>query len=160
AVHARIAALTPEERTTLEHAASMGSVFWLGGLLAIGRLDIATPQVWASGETRDLAQLRAVLKELTERDYVLRLPDSTFAGDEEYVFKHNLEREQLLKLVPGAQQRRNHQALAEWLAFRDVRTHEEYLGMLARHHELANLRSKAASSYLEAADVAHSHYAN
>ncbi len=161
AVHARIAALTPEERTTLEHASSMGSVFWLGGLLAIGRLEISTPRIWASGETRDLAQLRAVLKELTDRDYVLRLPDSTFAGDEEYVFKHNLEREQLLKLVPGAQQRRNHEAIAEWLAFREnVRTHEEYLGMLARHQEQANLRSKSAASYLESADVARSHYAN
>ncbi len=161
AVHARIAALTLEERTMLENAASMGSVFWLGGLLAIGRLELATPDIWASGETRDLAQLRALLKELTDRDYVLRLPDSTFSGDEEYVFKHNLEREQLLRLVPGAQQRRNHEAISEWLAFREnVRTHEEYLGMLARHQEQANLRSKAAGSYLEAADVARSHYAN
>jgi predicted ATPase len=161
AVHARIAALTGEERTLLEHAASMGSVFWLGGLLAIGRLDVTTPQIWASGETRDLAHLRATLKELTDRDYVLRLPDSTFSGDEEYVFKHNLEREQLLRLVPGAQQRRNHEAVSGWLAFREnVRTHEEYLGMLARHQEQANLRSKAAGSYLEAADVARSHYAN
>ena len=160
AVHARIAALTPEERVALECAASMGSVFWLGGLLAIRRLDLPTPTIWPSGETEDLALLRATLGELTDRDYVLRLPDSTFAGDEEYVFKHNLEREQLLKLVPGAQQRRNHQALAEWLAFREVSTNEEYLGMLARHHELANLRSKAATSYLEAADVARAHYAN
>ena len=161
AVHARIAALSPDERATLECAASMGSVFWLGGLLAIRRLDIPTPPIWESGETKDLLQLRAILKELTDRDYVLRLPDSTFANDEEYVFKHNLEREQLLKLVPAATQRRCHMALAEWLAFKDnVRSHEEYLGMLARHHEQANLRSKAASSYLEAADVARSHYAN
>ena len=146
---------------TLERAASMGGVFWLGGLLAIGRLETPTPHIWASGETKDLAQLRAVLKELTERDYVLRLPDSTFSGDEEYVFKHNLEREQLLKLVPGAQQRKNNEAIAEWLAFREnVRTHEEYLGMLARHQEQANLRSKAAASYLEAADLARAHYAN
>jgi tetratricopeptide (TPR) repeat protein len=160
AVHARIAALTHEERVALECAASMGSVFWLGGLLAIRRLDLPTPSIWPSGETEDLAALRALLRELTDRDYILRLPDSTFAGDEEYVFKHNLEREQLLKFVPGAQQRRNHQALAEWLAFRDVRSHEEYLGMLARHLELATLRSKAAASYLEAADVARAHYAN
>jgi tetratricopeptide (TPR) repeat protein len=161
AVQARIAALTVDERVTLEHAASMGSVFWLGGLLAIRRLDLPTPTIWASGETKDLTDLRAVLKELTDRDYVLRLPDSTFAGDEEYVFKHNLEREQLLRLVPGAQLRRYHQALAEWLAFKDnVRTHEEYLGMLARHQELATGKSRAAGTYLLAADVARSHYAN
>ena len=161
AVQARIAALTVEERATLEHAATMGSVFWLGGLLSIRRLDVPTPTIWSSGEATDLTALRATLQDLVERDYVLRLPDSTFTGDEEYVFKHNLEREQLLRLVPGAQLRRYHQALAEWLAFKDnVRTHEEYLGMLARHLELATAKSKAATTYLEAADVARSHYAN
>jgi tetratricopeptide (TPR) repeat protein len=161
AVQARIAAMTQEERQLLEHAASMGSVFWLGGLLAIRRLDLPTPAIWSSGETQDLVDLRTMLRELTERDYVLRLPDSTFPNEEEFVFKHNLEREQLLKFVPAAVQRRNHQALAEWLAFKEnVRTHEEYLEMLARHLEQASLESKAAQTYLEAAGVARAHYAN
>ena len=34
---------------------------------------------------------------LVERDYVLKLPDSTFGGSEEYIFKHNKEREALAK---------------------------------------------------------------
>jgi tetratricopeptide (TPR) repeat protein len=161
AVAARIAALTPGERTTLECAATMGSVFWLGGLLAIQRRDQACPPVWASGEMADLQSLRQSLKELTDRDYILRLPDSTFASDEEYVFKHNLERETLVKLTPPAAARRYHQAIADWLAFKEnVRTHEEYLGMLARHLELATTASQAAATYLEAADVARSRYAN
>ena len=161
AVQARIAALAPGERTTLEAAATMGSVFWLGGLLAILRLQGATPALWSAAQMPDLARLRDVLHELTDRDYILRLPDSTFGGDEEYVFKHNLERETLEKLTPSAVQRRHHLAVAEWLAFKDnVRTHEEYLGMLARHYEQAGVRSLSASTYLEAADVARSRYAN
>jgi tetratricopeptide (TPR) repeat protein len=161
AVQARIAALAPEERATLEAAATMGSVFWLGGLLAIRRVEEPSPALWTAGDMPDLQRLREVLHDLKDRDYILRLPDSTFASDEEYVFKHNLERETLEKLTPPASQRRNHLAIAEWLAFKEnVRTHEEYLGMLARHYESANVRSLAAAIYLEAADVARARYAN
>ncbi len=161
AVQARIAALAPAERTTLEAAATMGSVFWLGGLLAIQRVQEATPVMWTAASMPDLHRLREVLHELTDRDYILRLPDSTFAGDEEYVFKHNLERETLEKLTPAAVQRRHHLAVAEWLAFKEnVRTHEEYLGMLARHYDQAGVRSRSAAIYLEAADVARARYAN
>ena len=90
-----------------------------------------------------------------------RLPDSTFAGDEEYVFKHNLERETLLKLTPPGTARRYHAAVADWLASKDyVRTHEESLGMLARHREAAGRKTQAAHANLAAADVARAQYAN
>jgi tetratricopeptide (TPR) repeat protein len=161
AVQARIAALTPRERDLLERAATMGGVFWLGGLCVMLRLDERPPDFWTSGETTDVAQIRALLRDLMDRDYVLRLPDSTFAGDEEYVFKHNLERETLLKLTPPVVARRYHTAIADWLSFQgSVRSHEEYLAMLARHREQAGVLPLAATAYLEAADVARSHYAN
>ena len=68
------------------------------------------------------------LADLVERDYVLRLPDSTFPGDEEFVFKHNLEREALVRLTPPAIARRHHRVLAEWLSFREsTDAREEYL---------------------------------
>ena len=161
AVQARIASLSPAERDLLERAAIMGGVFWLGGLLSISRLDEPTPELWAPGVAPDLATIKDLLKDLVERDYVLRLPDSTFPNDEEYVFKHNLEREALVKLTPATTARRYHHAIADWLAFRDhVRTHEEYLGMLARHREKAGAVAQAAVAYLEAADVARERYAN
>ncbi len=46
AVQARISALAPEARELLERAAAMGSVFWLGGLVAIQRQSRAPPSVW------------------------------------------------------------------------------------------------------------------
>ena len=120
AVQARIAALVPEERQLLERAAAMGGVFWLGGLVAIHRQSESPPEVWEAGEAADdVVVIRQLLTDLVERDYVLRLPDSTFAGDEEYVFKHNLEREALVRLTPPASARRQHQAIAEWLTFRE-----------------------------------------
>jgi tetratricopeptide (TPR) repeat protein len=92
---------------------------------------------------------------------VLRLPDSTFPGDEELVFKHNLEREALVRWTPQDSARRYHRAVADWLASKDhVKTSEEYLGMLARHLERAGAIAQAASAYLEAAHVARATYAN
>jgi len=161
AVQARIAALASEERELLERAAAMGGVFWLGGLVAIRRQGEAPPEVWEGGEADDVVLLRQLLGELVERDYVLRLPDSTFPGDEEYVFKHNLEREALVRLTPAAAARRYHRALAEWLAFRQsTDSSEEYLEMLGRHREKAGAVALAASSYVQAGGVARSRYAN
>lgn len=161
AVEARIMALSPREREVLERAATMGSVFWFGGLLAIARLDAKAPDVWTTDARHDEVELRATLRELKERDYILSLPDSTFADDEEFAFKHNLERETLLKLLPKGASRRFHKAIADWLSFKpDVQTHEEHLGQLARHLELSELRAQAATSYLDAAHCARERYAN
>jgi predicted ATPase len=161
AIQARIAALAPNERDLLERAATMGSVFWLGGLLAIARIDSKVPDVWAKEGVVDELVIRDVLKELRERDYILKLPDSTFPDDEEFAFKHNLERETLLKLLPKSQSKRFNKAIADWLSFKPhVRTHEEYMGMLARHQELAGLVVQAAATYLDAAHLARERYAN
>ncbi|MFO0742338.1 MAG: tetratricopeptide repeat protein [Labilithrix sp.] len=162
AIQARIGALAPHERDLLEQAAMMGSVFWLGGLVAMARLDTPVPDVWAVTEAKaDIARIREILADLKERDYLLSLPDGTFPDDEEWVFKHNLERETLLKLLPRAQARRLHRCIADWLSFKsNVRTHEEYLGMLAHHQEEAGLYQQAASTYLDAAHLARDRYSN
>jgi tetratricopeptide (TPR) repeat protein len=161
AIQARIAALAPPERDLLERAATMGSVFWLGGLLAIARLDSSAPDMWSRSSVIDETAIRETLKELKERDYILTLPDSTFPDDEEFAFKHNLERETLLKLLPKGQARRFHKAIADWLSFKQhVRTHEEYMGQLARHQEQAGLVVQAAATFLDAAHLARERYAN
>jgi predicted ATPase len=161
AIAARIASLSPKERTLLEQAATMGGVFWRGGLLAIARVEAKCPDAWPAADGEDLADISATLKDLCDRDYVLRLPDSTFSGDQELVFKHNLEREALLKLVPRNDAKRYHKAIADWLSFKEsVRSHEEYMGMLARHRELGGLPVQAAATYVQAADIARERYAN
>jgi predicted ATPase len=162
AVQARIGALAAEEREILERASAMGGVFWLGGLVAIHRRSESPPAMWAGGEAEDdVARIRRVLGDLVDRDYVLRLPDSIFAGDEEYVFKHNLEREALLRLSPPAGMRRHHGAISEWLAFRgSVEVSEETLEMLARHREKAGATALAAAAYIKAGDAARSRQAS
>jgi len=48
-----------------------------------------------AGDSDEIAAMRQVLRDLTERDYILKLPDSTFPRDEEYVFKHTRARSPL-----------------------------------------------------------------
>ena len=161
AIAARIASLSPRERTLLEQAATMGGVFWVGGLLAIARTNETAPELWGASPPNDAAEIERALAGLRERDYVLRLPDSTFSDDEELVFKHNLEREALLRLMPKAEAKRSHRALADWLSCKEsVRSHEEYMSMLARHQELGGLSDRAALTYIAAADIARDRYAN
>lgn len=160
-MQARIGALAPAERELLERAAAIGSVFWLGALVVLRRLDREPPEFWLASDESDQRQIRSLLEELRERDYVLKLPDSTFPGDEEYVFKHNLERERISQLRSVSTSRLYHEVIADWLGYQsNVRSHEEYLAMLARHRERAGAQVQAALAYLDAGDVARERYAS
>lgn len=159
AIAARIASLTPAERSLLEMAAVMGSVFWNGALVALGRLERKVPELWGGAE--DLAgHHRDVLHALAERDYVLPMPDSSMPGEEEFAFKHNLEREMLYRLMSASQLRRFHLAFAEWLELRLTERAEEQCEMLASHYERGGANRKAAEYYLLAGDRARERYAN
>jgi tetratricopeptide (TPR) repeat protein len=160
AVLARLSALSAQERRVLEHAAAVGSVFWLGALVALGRIDAKAPELWTDSPAEDVARIRAVLAGLVERDYLLRLPDSAFADDEEYIFKHNREREKIAELTTAGALRRYQQTIADFLSQKDaVRSQEEYLAVLARHLESAGCTTRAAFTYLEAGNVAREHFA-
>lgn len=160
AVQVRIAALAPHERRLLEHAATMGSVFWLSALVALGRIDREPPELWAESGTDDVSAVENALAELTARDYVLKVPDSAFPGEIEYVFKHNLERETIARLTAAPSARRYHQTIADWLAQKDnVRNQEEYSAMFARHLEHAGSLTRAAFTYIESGNTAREHFA-
>jgi tetratricopeptide (TPR) repeat protein len=159
AVNARRAALEPAERQVLEQAAAMGSVFWSGAFVALGRATREAPDLWTEdGDVKDIARM---LADLVDRDYILKLPDSTFTGSDEYIFKHNREREAIQKRTLATQQRRHHQGIADWLDHQEaVRSSEEYVAMLAEHREKGHDLVRAGLSYLEAGDVARRRYAN
>ena len=160
AVAARIAALSAQDRRLLEQAAAMGSVFWLGGLVALGRLDRKAPDYWEVGPSTDAVDVERVLADLVQRDYVLNLPDSAFSGESEYIFKHNLERERIGQLSAPAALRRYHGAIADWLAQKEtLRSQEEYVAMLARHLEHGGSLTRAAFTYLDAGNIARQQYA-
>jgi pentatricopeptide repeat protein len=161
AIEARIAALAPAERALLEKAATLGSVFWLGALVVLGRLDVDERNPSFAFEER--ARIEATLEELVERDYLLRMPDSSVPGEVEFIFKHNLEHDLIQKLLAPERARRYHLVAAEWLETRlpprDELSGEqlEYLGSLYEH---GGDRFRAASAYLSAADKARARFAS
>ncbi len=160
AIQVRIAALAPQERRLLEHAAAMGSVFWLSGLVALGRIDREPPELWSESGMDDIGAAENTLSDLVARDYVLKVPDGAFANEVEYVFKHNLQREAISQLTSQPAARRYHQTIADWLAQKDgVRNQEEYSAMLARHLEHAGSLTRAAFTYIESGNIAREHFA-
>jgi tetratricopeptide (TPR) repeat protein len=162
AVAARIASLAPAERQLLEMAAVMGGTFWLGALVALGRIDKKAPALWGGAE--DLAaQFRDHLMSLGARDFVLAMPDSLMPGEDEWTFKHDLERDALYRLTSGAHVARSHVVFAEWLEMRFIAAgtfHEEHCEMLAHHYLHGGAKRKAGEFYVLAGDRARERYAN
>lgn len=159
-VSMRLAALLPEERRLLEHAAAMGNVFWLGGLLALSRLDHKPPTLWAPDAEAELERLETLLASLEQRDYVRAAAVSRFSNDRQYAFEHSLERDKLAELTDEADARRYHQLIADWLRERETsRPRREQVEALARHLERAGERVQAGLMYLQAADAARASYA-
>lgn len=160
AVALRISALSPSERRVLEHAAAIGGVFWLGALVALGRMDRDAPDLWSRPDSADIGRIRRILDRLVERDYVIQLEDAVFPDEQEYVFKHHFEREKVALLTSAASSRRYHQTIADWLAQKTTaRSREEYVAMLASHLERSGSHTRSAFTYLDAGDIARKSYA-
>lgn len=161
AVNARLAALDADEKALLEQAAAMGSVFWSGALVSLGRAHEEAPELWSPIDEKDVEAIHAMLEDLVARDYILELPDSTFSGSAEYVFKHNKEREALVKRTAAGAARRHHQAIAQWLDHqRGVHASEEHLSMLGAHREKGGDAIGAGLAIVSAGDVARRRYAS
>lgn len=161
AVDARIAALDPDEKQLLEWASVMGSVFWRGGFLALQRAGEEAPELWSVEDDDDAARITEMLSDLVERDYILRLPDSTFPGTEEYIFKHNKERVTIEKRLNSGVRRRYHQTIADWMEHqKNVHSNEEYTAMLAQHREAAEDAYQGGLTFLRAGNLARARYAN
>jgi len=162
AIQARIASLSPLERGLLEKAATLGSVFWLGALVVLHRLEHEEGERTFSVEER--ARIEAALEELVERDYLLLMPDSTVPGEAEYIFKHNLEHDLVLKLVPPERARRYYRIAGEWLEARLPADEREQTGEQLEHQAAlygnGGNRARAAHCYIAAAGKARARYAN
>jgi len=161
AVNARITALDPEEKQLLEYASVMGSVFWHGGFVALYRAGEEPAELWSVADNEDIERIDEVLNDLVERDYILKLPDSTFPGSDEYIFKHNKEREAIRQRIPSNAMRRHHQTIADWLEHQsNIHSNEEYAAMLAQHREAGGDPRDSGLTYLQAGDLARARYAN
>ena len=169
AIEARIATLEPDERDLLEKAAVFGNVFWLSAVVALSRLeggprDSSNDPLdleWGDAE-RVRRRMTDLVGSLAERDYLLVLDreDSTVAGDIEIVFKHNLEREVVVKGTEPGKMARYHLAAAQWLEGRIGDKSEEQLEFLSGLYERGGDLERAARCYLLGASRARARYAH
>ena len=168
AIEARIAALENDERDLLEKAAVFGNVFWVSAVIAMTRLETQLPDPapgpfeleWGDGEDvrRRVSDLVAGL---AERDYVLRLEvdDSSIPGEAEVVFKHNLERELIIRSTQTSRLARYYLSAAQWLEAKTVQRSDEQLEFLAVLYERGGDALRAAHCYLQGGDRARARYA-
>jgi len=167
AIEARIAALESEERDLLEKAAVFGNVFWVSAVIALTRLEqppYATEPgpldiEWGNGEDvrRRVSDLVHIL---ADRDYLLPLDsdDSSIPGDVEVVFKHNLERELIVRSTEPSKLARYYLSAAQWLESKLAVLRDEQLEFLANLYERGGDRRRAARCYLLGGDRARARY--
>ncbi|MDX2087299.1 MAG: tetratricopeptide repeat protein [Kofleriaceae bacterium] len=168
AIEARIAALENEERDLLEKAAVFGNVFWVSAVIALTRLERPMPKdppsaldlEWGNGEDvrRRISDLIAGLG---DQDYLLTLDseDSSIPGETEIVFKHNLERELIVRSTEPGRLARYYLAAAQWLEAKTVLRSDEQLEFLAGLYERGGDARRAARCYLQGGDRARARYA-
>lgn len=167
AIEARIAALEAEERDLLEKAAVFGNVFWVSAVIALTRLEqpASSAQIgpldleWGNGEDvrRRVSDLIYIL---ADRDYLLPLDadDSSIPGDVEVVFKHNLERELIVRSTEPGKLARYYLSAAQWLEAKLSSLRDEQLEFLANLYERGGDRRRAARCYLRGGDRARARY--
>lgn len=161
AIAARIASLDDEERTLLEHAASMGGTFWSGALVALARIGHEAPDLWIDEASGDVARIERLLSGLSKYRWIERRAGTIFPGSTEYAWVRTEEREAISAEIGNELRMRYNGAIADWMEHQPgVRTNEERIASLARHREQAGEAIQAGLAYLEAAAVARRRYAN
>jgi tetratricopeptide (TPR) repeat protein len=161
AIQSRIASLSGSERRVLELAATVGSVFWPAALVPMLRAGAEAPELWEVGEDAEPKAVADTLRDLERRDFVLRVPDSSLQGSDEYVFKHNKEREAIRGQINPATQKRHHAIFANWLEQQGLASGtEEAKVLLAEHRERAGDPVGAGLAYLDAGDLCRAAYAS
>jgi class 3 adenylate cyclase/tetratricopeptide (TPR) repeat protein len=100
-IGARIDTLPPTEKAVLQDAAVVGKVFWAGAVEAV------------SGLPADVVSRS--LHESVKREFIRRVPASSFAAQEEFAFNHMLVQEVAYGQIPRAGRANRHIAVARWL---------------------------------------------
>ena len=144
AIAARIDALPSDARDALLSAAVIGKTFWQGVL----------EEVEQAGDSSDVLAL------LEARDFVRRDSSSQLSGDPQFTFKHMLIREVAYSIVPRAERRARHGAVARHAETAIEGAGETLSSILAYHWREAGEPARAIPYLLAAADAARRSWAS
>jgi len=147
-LQARLDRLPPPEREVLQCAAVVGRVFWNGVVEQLR--DTISAQESETGQ---------VLATLRGKELIFERVTSTFAGEEEFSFKHSMLHEVTYESVLLRQRRACHTQVAAWLAAQGGERGAEYAGLIGEHYEQAEEQARAAKWYAQAGRQAQDTYA-
>lgn len=115
----RLDALPDDEKSLLQDAAVVGRVFWTGSV--------------ANLTGRDLADVRDTLGRLRVKELVVPQEPSSFSGEAEFGFRHNLIRDGAYDSLPKSLRAEKHAGVARWAADRAGDRADEIAELLATH---------------------------
>ncbi len=138
-IASRLDALPPDRKATLTDAAVVGRVFWTGALSKLG--------------DREPKALALMLDELTERELIRKMPDSSVKGQQEYSFWHALTRDVAYQQLPRATRASKHADVAGWLETTVEEGLSDLAEILAFHYCTALDLAKAATEKTLAEDL-------
>ena len=151
----RIASLTAAEKDVLARGAVFGTVFWTGGVVALGRLGGAPPDEEAVfAPDPEIVEIQRILRGLLERGYIVSVEDPSIPEETAWGFRH-VEEERLVQAgVDPELGRRRKLFAAQWLESRGGEAREARLEALAGLYEQAGDRRRAAYCHITAASAA------
>ncbi len=138
-LQARLDSLPREARDVLQRASVVGRVFWDGAVAALSESGPDVPQASppAEGKVAPPAGAASALETARERELVFRREHSSFAGSQEYIFKHLILHDVTYETVLLRLRRMYHKQVAEWLEANAGERVAEYAGVIAAHYERA-----------------------
>lgn len=142
-LQARLDALPPEERSVLQRASVIGRIFW----------DSALKNLHAEDD-EPIDDVQRALNALERRDLIRWRGQSSFAGSQEYIFKHTILRDVTYESVLRRRRRIYHAQVAEWLVERSGDRANEYVGLIAEHYDRSGQAQKALLYLNRAAEQA------
>lgn len=134
----RLDALTAEARRVLRAASVFGETFHHGGVAALLEGKRAT------------STLADPLRDLVEREVIIRKPSSSIEGETEYVFRHALVRDAAYAMLTEGDRTLGHKLAGRWLESTGI---DDAL-LLAEHFRMGRVAGRAAVCYRRAAEQA------
>ena len=138
-IAARLDTLKPEAKSLLADAAVIGKVFWAGALAAMGE--------------RGLESVTSTLRELSRKELVRPLRQSSMAGEAEYTFSHVLARDVAYNQLPRTSRATRHVAAARWIESKVPERVEDLADVLAHHYTSALELARDAGEAEQAAEL-------
>jgi class 3 adenylate cyclase/tetratricopeptide (TPR) repeat protein len=130
-IAARLDGLAPDEKSLLQDAAVIGKSFWLGGVVALTKV-----------ERRRAEEL---LHGLVRKQFVQPIRRSSVATESEYAFEHVLVRDVAYGQIPRARRAERHVLAAEWLVSL-IGDSGDHVEMLADHYVRALALMRASGT--------------